>query len=74
MNFNSRKCSRVGMENETKIEFRVISTPVKRQDGKILDTRGKDFYWSPTRLSLVGDQKSFPWVSEIFPSCPLTGV
>ena len=23
---------------------------------------------------LVGDQKSFPWVSEIFPSCPLTGV
>jgi hypothetical protein len=24
--------------------------------------------------SLVGDQKSFPWVSEIFPSCPLTGV
>jgi hypothetical protein len=25
-------------------------------------------------LSLVGDQKSFPWMSEIFPSCPLTGV
>jgi hypothetical protein len=24
--------------------------------------------------SLVGDHKSFPWVSEIFPSCPLTGV
>ena len=22
----------------------------------------------------VGDQKSFPWVSEIFPSCPLPGV
>ena len=25
-------------------------------------------------ISLVGDQKSFPRVSEIFPSCPLTGV
>ena len=49
-------------------------TPVRGQDGKISDTRGKDFYWSPTRQSLVGDQKSFPWVSEIFPSCPLTGV
>ena len=24
-------------------------------------------------LQLVGDQKSFPWVSEIFLSCPLTG-
>ena len=34
----------------------------------------KDFYWSPTRLNLVGDHKSFPWVSENFPSCPLTGV
>jgi hypothetical protein len=44
------------------------------QDVKFSDTRGKDFYWSPTRRSLVGDQKSFPWVSEIFPSCPLTGV
>ena len=49
-------------------------TPVRGQDGKISDTRGKDFYWSPTRRSLVGDQKSFPWVSEIFPSCTLTGV
>jgi hypothetical protein len=37
-------------------------------------SRGKDLYWSPSRRSLVGDQKSFPWVSEIFPSCPLTGV
>ena len=35
-------------------------TPVRVQDGKISDTRGKDFYWSPTRQSLVGDQKSFP--------------
>ena len=43
-------------------------------DGKISDTHGKDLYWSPSRRSLVGDQKSFPWVSEIFPSCPLTGV
>ena len=34
----------------------------------------ENFYWSPTRRSLVGDQKSFPWVSKIFPSCPLTGV
>ena len=49
-------------------------TPVRGQDGKISDTHGKDFYWSPTRQSLVGDQKSFPWVSEVFPSCPLTGV
>jgi hypothetical protein len=49
-------------------------TPLRGQDGKISDTRGKDIYWSPTRRSLVGDQKSFPWVSEIFPSCPLTGV
>ena len=49
-------------------------TPVRGQDGKISDTRGKDFYWSPTRRSLIGDQKSFPWLSEIFPSCPLTGV
>ena len=49
-------------------------TTVRGQDGKISDTRGKDFYWSPTRRSLVGDQKSFPWVSEIFPSCPITGV
>ena len=49
-------------------------TPVRGQDGKIPDTRGKYFYWSPSRRSLVGDQKSFPWVSEIFPSCPLTGV
>jgi hypothetical protein len=24
-------------------------TPVRGQDGKISDTRGKDFYWSPTR-------------------------
>jgi hypothetical protein len=46
-------------------------TTVRGQDGKISDTRGKDFYWSPTRRSLVGDQKSFPWVSEIFPSCPI---
>ena len=36
--------------------------------------RGKDFYWSPTRRRLDGDQQSFPWVYEIFPSCPLTGV
>ena len=49
-------------------------TPVRGQDGKISDTRRNDFYWSPIRRSLVGDQKSFPWVSEIFPSCPLTGV
>ena len=49
-------------------------TPVRGQDGKISNTRGKDLYWSPTRRSLVGDQKSFPWVSEIFPSCPLTDV
>jgi hypothetical protein len=49
-------------------------TPVRGQDGKISDTRGKDFYWSSTRTSLVGDQKSFPWVSNIFPSCPPTGV
>jgi hypothetical protein len=49
-------------------------TPVRGQDGKISDTRGKDFYWSPTRRSLVGDKKSFLWVSEIFQSCPLTGV
>jgi hypothetical protein len=49
-------------------------TPVRGQDRKISDTRGKDFYWSPTRRSRVGDQKSFPWVSEIFPSCPLTSV
>ena len=49
-------------------------TPVRGQDGKISDTQGKDF-WSPTRLCRVGDQqKSFPRVSEIFPSCPLTGV
>jgi hypothetical protein len=48
--------------------------PVRGQDGKISDTRGKDFYWSLTRQRLVGDQKSFPWVSEIFPTCPLTGV
>ena len=49
-------------------------TPVRGQDGKISDTHGKDF-WSPTRLRRVGDQyKSFPWVSEIFPSCHLTGV
>ena len=41
-------------------------TPERGQDEKISDTRGKDFYWSPTRQSLVGDQKSFPWVSEIF--------
>jgi hypothetical protein len=41
-------------------------TPVRRQEGKISDTRGKDFYWSPTRRSLVRDQKSFPWVLEIF--------
>ena len=41
---------------------------------KRIKHRGKDFYWFPTRQSLVGDQKSFPWVSEIFPSCPLTGV
>ena len=40
-------------------------TLVRGQDGKISDTQGKDF---------VGDQKSFPWVSEIFPSCPLIGV
>jgi hypothetical protein len=33
-------------------------TPVRGQDGKIPDTRGKDFYWSPPRQSLVGDQKS----------------
>jgi hypothetical protein len=37
----------------------------KREDGKISGTRGKDF---------VGDQKFFPWVSEIFPSYSLTGV
>jgi hypothetical protein len=43
-------------------------TPVRGQNGKISDTRGKDFYWSPSPRSLVGDQKSFPWVSEIFPS------
>ena len=49
-------------------------TPVRGQDGKISDTRGKDFYWSPTLRRLVGEKKSFPWVSEIFPSCPLTGV
>ena len=49
-------------------------TTVRGQDGKISDTRGKDFYWSPTRPSLVGDQTSFPWVSEIFPSCTLTAV
>jgi hypothetical protein len=35
-------------------------TPVRGQDGKIPDIRVKDFYWSPTRQSLVGDQKSFP--------------
>jgi hypothetical protein len=49
-------------------------TPVRGQDGKISDTCGKDFYWSPTLRRLVGEKKSFPWVSEIFPSCPLTGV
>jgi hypothetical protein len=49
-------------------------TPVRGQEGKISDTRGEDIYWSPTRRRLVGDQKSFPRVSEIFPSCPLTGV
>jgi hypothetical protein len=49
-------------------------TLVRGQDGKISDTQGKDF-WSLTRLCRVGDQyKSFPRVSEIFPSCPLTGV
>jgi hypothetical protein len=42
-------------------------TPVRGQDGKISDTHRKDF-WSQTML------ESFPWVSEIFPSCPLTGV
>jgi hypothetical protein len=31
-------------------------TPVRGQDRKISDTRGKDFYWSPTRLRRVGDQ------------------
>jgi hypothetical protein len=41
-------------------------TPVRGQDAKISDTCGKDFYWSPTRRSLVGDQKSFPWLYEIF--------
>jgi hypothetical protein len=30
-------------------------TPVRGQDGKILDTQGKDF-WSPTRLLRVGNQ------------------
>jgi hypothetical protein len=30
-------------------------TPVRRQDGKISDTQGKDF-WSPTRVRRVGDQ------------------
>ena len=49
-------------------------TPVRGQDGKISDTQGKDI-WSLTRLRRFGDQyKSFPRVSEIFPSCPLTGV
>ena len=49
-------------------------TPVRGQDWKISDTQGKDF-WSPTGLRRVGDQyKSFPRVSEIFPSCSLTGV
>jgi hypothetical protein len=66
-------------EAREKVQDREISekknqTPVRGQDGKISDTRRKDFYWSPTRPSLVGDQNSFPWVSEIFPSCPLTGV
>ena len=46
----------------------------KRARRKISDTCRKDFYWSPTQQNLVRDQKSFPWVSEIFPSCPLTGV
>jgi hypothetical protein len=30
-------------------------TSVRGQDGKISDTQGKDF-WSPARLSRVGDQ------------------
>ena len=49
-------------------------TSVRGQDGKISDTDGKDFYWSLTRRGLVGDQKYFPWVSESFTSCTLTGV
>jgi hypothetical protein len=46
----------------------------KGKRARISDTRGKDLYWSPTRRSLVGDQNSFSRVTEIFPSCPLTGV
>ena len=46
----------------------------KRARQKNLRHPRKNFYWSPTRQSLAGDQKSFPWVSEIFPSCPLSGV
>jgi hypothetical protein len=53
--------------NETKNQ-----TPVRGQDGKMSDTREKDLYWSSTRRSLIGDQLSFPWVSEIFPSCQIT--
>ena len=49
-------------------------TPVRGQDGKISETRGKDFYWSPTRQSLVGDQKSFTWVSEIGASLETTNL
>ena len=59
---------------QSNISEKKNQTPVRGQDGKISDTSGKDFYWSPTRQILVGDLKSFPWVSEIFPSCPLTGV
>ena len=45
-------------------------TPVRGQDGKISDTRGKDLYWSPNWLS-------FPRVSEISLislSCTFSGV
>jgi hypothetical protein len=55
---------------QIKISEKKNQTPVRGQDGQISDTRGKDFYG----LQLVGDQKSVPWVSEIFPSFPLTGV
>jgi hypothetical protein len=45
-------------------------TPVRGQDGKISVTLENEF-WSPTRLSRVGDQyKSFPRVSEILALLP----
>jgi hypothetical protein len=45
-------------------------TPLRGQDGKISDTRGKDIYWSPTRRNLV-NPKVFIAVVVAFIICLL---